>query len=173
MRVHGALRRQLETLAGDAAAAERAVREAERITSETGDRWFQATVSVDLAHALLGRGAWPEAEAAVQAIDTRPAPSDAEWVMKRLSARALLAAHAGALDAALAEARAAVSRADETRLLTFRADAHRTLAVVLALAGDEPGSASEAREALRLYEAKGNAAAAAAMVESVDVRRSI
>ena len=164
---------QLETLAGDAAAAERAVREAERITSETGDRWFQATVNVDLAHALLGRGAWPEAESVVQAIDALPAPSDAEWVMKRLSARALLAAHAGALDVALAEAQAAVSIADETRLLTFRADAHRTLAVVLALAGDEPGSASEAREALRLYEAKGNAASATALAESVEVRRSI
>ena len=50
--------------------------------------------------------------------------------------------------------------ADETKLLTFRADAHRTLAEVLARAEDGP--AAEARAgALRLYEAKGNAASAA------------
>ena len=69
---------QLETLAGDADAAERAVRDAELITEETRDRWFQATVRVDLAHALLRR-ARREAAAAVAAIDALPAPADAEW----------------------------------------------------------------------------------------------
>ncbi len=152
---------QLETLAGDGAAAERAVRDAERITAETGDRWFQATVRVDLAHALLRQGAWRDAAAAVAEIDALPAPSDAEWVVKRLSARALLAAHRGALDEALDDARAAAAAADVTKLLTFRADAHRTLAEVLALAGDGPAAEAAGREALRLYEAKGNAAAAA------------
>ena len=152
---------QLETLAGDPAAAERAVRDAERITAETGDRWFQATVRVDLAHALLRQGVWRDAAAAVAEIDALPAPSDAEWVVKRLSARALLAAHRGALDEALDDARAAASAADVTKLLTFRADAHRTLAEVLALAGDGPAAEAAGREAVRLYEAKGNAAAAA------------
>ncbi len=75
-----------------------------------------------------------------------------------------------ALDTALAEARSAVASADETRLLTFRADAHRTLAAVLARAEDEARFMSEAREALRLYEAKGNAASAAAMVASLEAR---
>ena len=163
---------QLETLAGDAAAAERAVRDAERITAETGDRWFQATVRVDLAHALLRQGAWRDAAAAVDEIDALPAPSDAEWVVKRLGARALLAAHRGALDEALDHARAAASAADVTKLLTFRADAHRTLAEVLALAGDGPAAESAGREALRLYEAKGNAAAAARPI-SVGVSSSL
>ena len=50
--------------------------------SETGDRWFQATVRVDLAPTLL-LGRARDAAAAVAEIDTLPAPSDAEWVVKR------------------------------------------------------------------------------------------
>jgi hypothetical protein len=41
---------------------------------------------------------------------------------------------------------------------------------VLARAEDEARFMSEAREALRLYEAKGNAASAAAMVASLEAR---
>ena len=38
-----------EMLAGDAVAAERAVRDAEAMVSGPGDRWYQAMVNVDLA----------------------------------------------------------------------------------------------------------------------------
>ncbi len=154
---------QLELLAGDAAAAQRAARDAELITSETGDRWFQATVRVDLALALLAAEAGPQAAAAVRAIDALPAPADAEWTIKRARARTLLAAGRGELDEAAREARAAAAAADATSMLLFRADAHRTLAEVLRLAGDEAGASRAAEQALRLYEAKGVAVAIAAM----------
>ncbi len=146
---------QLELLAGDAAAAQLAARDAELITSETGDRWFQATVRVDLALALLAAEAGSKAAAAVRAIDALPAPADAEWTIKRRRARALLAAGRGALDEAVREARAAAAAADPTTMLLFRADAHRTLAEVLGLAGDGAGANRAAEQALQLYEAKG------------------
>ncbi len=99
---------QLETLAGQPEAAERAVRDAAQITEETHDRWFQSTVRVDLAHALLaGGGASAAAVAAVEAIDDVPAPQDPEWAIKRHSARALLAAGSGEFSIAIAEAAAA------------------------------------------------------------------
>jgi hypothetical protein len=161
---------QLEMLAADPTAAERAVRDAERITAETGDRWFQATVHVDLAIALLAREAGPAAAAAVHAIDTIPAPADAEWVVKRHRARAVLAAGTGALDEAIREARAATAAADRTNMVVFRADAHRTLADVLVLAGDHGGAAAAAEEALRLYEAKENIASASELTRQLSGR---
>jgi DNA-binding SARP family transcriptional activator len=154
---------QLEMLAGDRAAAERAVRDAARVTAETGDRWFESTVRVDLALVLLSGKVGSQAAAAVRAIDAVPAPADAEWVVKRHRARALLAAGRGELALATREARAAAGAADGTNLLVFRADAHRTLAEVLALCGDATGAAEETEAALRLCEAKQNTAAAAAL----------
>ncbi len=151
---------QLEQLAGDPAAAERAVRDADRITQRTGDRWFQSTVRVDLAHALLRQGTG-DAAAAVLAIDEIPAPADAEWVIKRHAARALLASAEDDHGHAVAEARAAAAAADATAMLTFRADAHAALAEVLRAAGDPTGAADASTAARRLHEAKGNVAALA------------
>ena len=48
-----------EMLAGDPAAAERAVRGAEASALESGDRWYQALVHVDLTHAVLAQEAGP------------------------------------------------------------------------------------------------------------------
>ena len=58
--------------------------------SET--RWYLAFIYVDLAHAILAQGRVDEAAAAVARIETLPAPCDAEWAIKRHTARALLAA---------------------------------------------------------------------------------
>ncbi len=69
----------------------------------------------------------------------------------------------GDLDGAVREARAAAAAADATTMLLFRADAHRTLAEVLRLAGDGAGADRAAAQALRLYEAKGVAVATAGM----------
>jgi DNA-binding SARP family transcriptional activator len=154
---------QLEMLAGDGRAAEQAVRAAEVIAADTGDLWSQATVRVDLALAVVSQGTGAAAEAAVDAIDSMPAPADAEWVLKRHRARAVLAAGRKALPAAVAEARAAVAAADSTTMLLFRADAHRTLADVLHAAADAAEAAAEAEVARRLYAAKGVTAAIVAV----------
>jgi hypothetical protein len=59
--------------------------------------------------------------------------------------------------------RSSAAAADPTTMLLFRADAHRTLAEVLGLAGDGAGANRAAEQALQLYEAKGVAVATAAM----------
>ena len=151
-----------ENIAGDPAAAERAVLDAEAIVSESGDRWFLSIVHVDLAHAILAQGRLADAAEAVARIETVPAPCDPQWVIKRHSARALLATRHGDLEHALEEARAAVAVAGGTDLIVFAADAYRTLAEVLRAAGREEEAATAAGRALALDQAKGNTAAAAA-----------
>ncbi len=121
---------QLETLAGQPEAAERAVRDAATITEETHDRWFQSTVRVDCPRAAGGRRRVGRRRAAVEAIDDVPAPQDPEWAIKRHSARALLAAGSGEFSIAIAEAAAATGIADATTMLVFRAHAYRARAEV-------------------------------------------
>ena len=117
-----------ETLAGDAVAAERAVRDAEAMVAGPGDRWYQAMVNVDLAHDRHRPGPLGDAAAVLERIEAMPAPCDVTWVIKRHIVRARLAAHAGDSGVALAEAEAAVAVAEPTSLLLARADAQRALA---------------------------------------------
>jgi tetratricopeptide (TPR) repeat protein len=151
-----------ETLAGDPAAAERAVLDVEAIVSESGDRWFLANVYVDLAHALLAQGRHADAAEAVAQIETVSAPCDRQWVIKRHAARALLAAQSGDQERGLEEARGAVAAAEGTSLIVFCADAYRALAEVLLAANHDEEASTAAGRALALDQAKGNTVAAAA-----------
>ena len=76
-----------------------------RRSSDSDDRWYLSLINVDLAHAILAQGRLPEAADAVARIETAPAPCDAEWVIKRHTARALLAAQAGEPERGLEDAR--------------------------------------------------------------------
>ena len=105
-----------EMLAGDPAAAEDAVRGAEASALESGDRWYQALVHVDVAHAVLAQEDRPDAAEVVARIETIAAPCDIEWTIKRHTARALVALRAGEPEAGLADARAAVAAAETTTL---------------------------------------------------------
>jgi DNA-binding SARP family transcriptional activator len=150
-----------ETLAGDATAAERVLEDAERIAIDIGDRWFQSTILVDRAHAILAQNRPDAAAEAVARIDDVPAPRDMEWRIKRHAAHGKLAAIQGDTDRALREARAATALADSTEMFTFRADAHRDLAEVAARCHRHEEARAAAATALALYEAKENVAAAA------------
>jgi class 3 adenylate cyclase/tetratricopeptide (TPR) repeat protein len=150
-----------EMLAGDAAAAERALEDAERIAIEIGDRWFQSTILVDRAHAILTQDRPSAAAEAVARIDDVPAPSDMEWRVKRHAARGKLAALDGDPDRALREARTAVALVDSTDMFTFRADAHRDLSEVATRCGRHAEARAATAAALVLYETKENVAAAA------------
>lgn len=151
-----------ETLAGDPAAAERAALDAEAIVSESGDRWFLSTVYVDLAHAILAQGRHADAAEAVERIETVPSPCDSQWVIKRHTARALVASQRGDQELGLQEARAAVAAAEGTSLVVFCANAYRALAEVLLAAGRAEDASTAAARALALDQAKGNTVAAAA-----------
>ena len=130
-----------ETLAGNPAAAERAVRDAAAMVAGSTDRWHQAMVGVDLAHAVIAQGR--DAAAAVASIEDAPAPCDLEWVVKRRTAPPWVAATSGDLRAGVEEARAAVTAIAGSGLILVKADAHAMLARVLALAG-EPTAAADA-----------------------------
>jgi DNA-binding SARP family transcriptional activator/tetratricopeptide (TPR) repeat protein len=158
---------QAERLAGDAAAAETALDDAERIASEIGDRWFLSTILVDRAHVLLDQDRQADAAAAVARIEEVPAPNDLEWRIKRLAARGKLAAREGHAEQALTQARAAVALADPTEMFLFRADAWRDLAAVAHRVGEVEEAAAARATALRLYRAKGNVAAAKQLALSV------
>jgi hypothetical protein len=150
-----------EMLAGDAVAAERAVRDAEAMVSGPGDRWYQAMIHVDLAPTVIAQGRWADAAAVLERIEAMPAPCDVTWVIKRHIVRARLAAHAGDSGAALAAAEAAVAVAEPTSLLLARADAQRALADAHRAARRSGDAAAALRRALALDERKGNLAAAA------------
>ncbi len=149
-----------EMLAGDAAAAELALEDGERIAIEIGDRWFQSTILVDRAHAVLAQNRPSAAAEAVARIDDVPAPTDMEWRVKRHAARGKLAALQGDADRALQEARRATVLADATEMFTFRADARRDLAEVAARCGRHEEARAATAAALALYETKENVAAA-------------
>jgi ATP/maltotriose-dependent transcriptional regulator MalT len=151
---------EVRLLAGDPAAAEDALDDAERVAGEIGDHLFQATIRVDRAHALLAQERPADAAEAVARIDDGPAPNDVEWRVKRLAARGKLAAREGRVADALADARAAVALADATEMFIYRCDAWRDLAEVAGRVGETEEAAAARATALRLYRAKGNVAAA-------------
>ena len=110
---------------------------------------------------ILAQHRVADAAEAVARIETLPAPCDAEWVIKRHTARALVATQAGERERGLEDARAAVVAAEKTALIVCCANAHRTLAELLWATGRTHAAATAVRRALALDEAKANAAAAA------------
>ncbi|MEN3281189.1 MAG: hypothetical protein V7607_2329 [Solirubrobacteraceae bacterium] len=152
----------IATLAGDPAAAERALRDARTLVSDPDDHWYVSMIEGDLAHALLAQDRLADAAAAIAELDARPVPCDAEWVIRRHIARALLAARTGEPEPGLADARSAVAAAERTGLIVARAHALCTQAEVLAATGDASAAADALRRAVSLYEAKGNAVTIAA-----------
>jgi ATP/maltotriose-dependent transcriptional regulator MalT len=149
-------------LAGDPASAERAVRDAQTLVTDPDDHWYQAMLQVDLAHVMVAQGQFTDAAAALVELDHRPLPCDAEWVIRRHTARALLAARVGEPDRGFEDARAAVTAARRTGLIMNRAHAHCTLAELLAATGQADAAARELRRAVTIYETKANAVGAAA-----------
>jgi hypothetical protein len=152
----------IETLAGDDAAAERLLREARTHVEDPDDHWYLSMLDADLVHALLAQDRVADAVATLAELDARPIPCDAEWVIRRHIARALVAARSGDPERGMDHARAGVAVADRTGFMVFRADAHSTHGELLAATGDMKAAARALSRALALHEAKGNALGAAA-----------
>ena len=163
---------QAEMLAGNPAAAARAAQDTQRITRAIGDRWFLSAALVDYAHAILAQDHLGEAVAAVEAIDTVPAPSDMEWLIKRHTARGKLAARRGDAEGGVTEARQAVELAEPTDLIVYRADAYRVLAHLLLSAGRAREAEEAAERSLELCEAKENVAAASHVRRFIETLRA-
>ena len=146
----------VQTLAGDPAAAERAVEDARATAPSASDRWHEAMLNVEAAVALIEQGL--DATAAVARVEAVPAPCDLEWVVKRHRVRAGLAARRDDAATAVAEARAAVAAAEGGSLLLATAAAFDDLATALRLAGDPAAAAAAAERAAALHAAKRGAA---------------
>jgi tetratricopeptide (TPR) repeat protein len=152
----------VELLAGDALAAERALRPACEALERMGDWGHFATLAPKLADALFIRGGHDDealrlTELAERASTPGVADEDIGW--RRV--RAKLLARRGDLGEAERLAREATGRAALTDLLDDHAQALADLAEVLRI-GDRPDeSTTVLEEALHLHERKGNFAGAA------------
>jgi class 3 adenylate cyclase len=162
LRASGVLRAagEIELLAGDTAAAERAFREGYE-TLERGQDWGHlASVAPLLALALLGEGRTDEAEAPLELTSRWILEDDSDAQISFLRARAKLAGARGDPAEAQALARRAVERAANGDDLNAHADALVDLAEALDVAARRDEAAAAQREALELYERKGNVVAA-------------
>ena len=153
---------EVELLAGDPVSAEERMREAVDVLTEVGDLWFLSTVAVRLPRAVYAQGRYEDAFVLTEKLLRQaPASQDMEWQIRHRSLRAKLLARRGSQDEADTLAREAVSLARQTDFLNFHAEALVDLAEVLTLAGRGPESHASLKQALELYERKGNLVAAA------------
>jgi len=115
-----------------------------------------------LAFLYCDRGRWDDAAACLAYGDEVPVACPTSAAVFRPAARARLAAHEGSFAEALTLAERAVECAKVGDNLNLRARAWTTLAEVHRAAGEHARAVSAVAEAVRLYEAKGNVAAATA-----------
>ena len=153
---------EVEVLAGETAAAERAVRESCGRLEELGDTGYRATATARLAESLLMLGRLDEAEAQTELAEELAAPDDRVSQALWRQARAKLKARADQHAEGEALAREAVALFAATDMVDYHAHALADLAEVTA-------GTSPLEEAIALFERKGNAVAAerarAALVE--------
>jgi tetratricopeptide (TPR) repeat protein len=159
----------VELLAGDPVAAERHLRLACEETARLGELGFLASITPLLVDAVLEQGRDEEALELTERWRperlTVPEDADAQAGWRRVRARAL--ARRGALGDAERIGREAVAIGAGTDYLNLKAKAVADLGEVLLLAGRAEESAAMTAEAIRLYELKGNVAAARTLQGSI------
>ncbi|MBF8289182.1 MAG: cyaI2 [Chloroflexi bacterium] len=147
---------RVELLAGDPAAAEAGLRADYVALDALGERYFRSTVASLLGQALCEQGRDEDADR-FTALAAELADADDTYVQAAWrSVRARLQARSGDVEAALVTAREAVAIAGGTLDIDQHADTLVDLAEVLRLAGDAESSGPPLREALELYERKGD-----------------
>jgi class 3 adenylate cyclase/tetratricopeptide (TPR) repeat protein len=152
---------EVEWLAGDLGAAERALRDGYDRLGALGELGHRATVAALLARVLEARGRPDEAEGiVVHAAETASEHDVWSQVLHRLTtARLALAAGDGELAEAIA--REALATVEPTDLLDLHAGTLLDLAAILRRRGRAEEALERAQAALALYERKENEVAAA------------
>jgi class 3 adenylate cyclase/tetratricopeptide (TPR) repeat protein len=146
----------LETLAGDARAAERELRHALRIHEEMGARRYSAFIRAQLAHVLHRQGRDDEAIKLLEAARGEAASGNIRFEALWRTARAKILASAGDAEEASGLAREAVGVVAVTDNINLQADTLVDLAEVLRSNGEEPEAATALEQAAALYEEKVN-----------------
>ena len=159
----------IETLAGDHAAAERALRAAHDEISRLGELGYQSTAAALLAHTICAQGRFEEADRFCDIAEKIGAEDDLATQVLWRTAKAKVLAARGEQEAAAALARAAVTLAEGTDDTNMCADSLMDLAGVLSATGDSAERVDAIRRARELYVQKGNVVSAglAERLESV------
>jgi class 3 adenylate cyclase len=148
-------------LAGDLEAAERQLRLGIRVLERQGESGMRSNLTADLAHVLHRLGRPDEALQTAMASQAMAAHDDLFAQVRWRGAAARSLAGQGRLAEAERLAAEAVGIAAPTDMLTMHGDALLDQAAVAAAAGRPGAAAGAARDALGLYQAKGNLAGAA------------
>jgi tetratricopeptide (TPR) repeat protein len=147
---------RVEMLAGDFSAAEGLLRRDYAQLEAVGERYFRSSIAAFLAQALWASAKFEEADDYARIAEEL---SDADDVWSQVAwrtVRAKLLARDGRSDDAIALAKGAVDLAAGTSNIDQHADALVDLDAVLRLAGQENETGPPLREALSLYEQKGD-----------------
>jgi class 3 adenylate cyclase/tetratricopeptide (TPR) repeat protein len=169
-------RTSLELLAGAPARAERAARAGLEAFEAMHNRNQGSTAAALLGLTLVEQGRDDEALQYADLAAAWAASDDTASQTRQLAVRARVLARRGELAAGEAAARAAVAQSKASDDLSQRGDALVNLAFVLERAGRTDEAADALRDALALYQRKGNlvgAARARALSESEPGRASV
>ncbi len=151
---------EIELLAGDAHAAERVLRAAYEALERMGAWTHLPSVVPGFADALYAQGRGREAAPAIELAACWTVAEDVEAQIGLRRVRAKLLARQGDLESAECHAREATGLAMRTDLVEHQGKAVADLAEVLRLADRRDEAREALGEAARLFEQKGNVAAA-------------
>jgi DNA-binding SARP family transcriptional activator len=146
----------VERTAGNLENAAARLRSAHAILEVENDRAFLPEVAGELACVLALQGELVEARRLAESARATVVPNDLVTDALWRRALALVAAHDGRVAEALRLSDEARTRADASDRLSFRGETLEEAAVVRRLADDAPGVDDALREALAVYERKGN-----------------
>lgn len=147
---------RVELLAGDARAAEAALRRGYEYFASVGERYLQSSLAGLLAEAVFVQGRWDEAEALARETEELAAADDVDAQMLWRLQRARVLAVRGDLDEAEQLAREAVTLLEPTDDVVSKVAALATLAAILRLAGNAVEADAHVSQARTLAEAKGS-----------------
>jgi tetratricopeptide (TPR) repeat protein len=152
---------RVEMLAGEPAAAERELRRDLVLLESVDERYTRSTVAGLLGHALYALGRFDEAAKYVAVAETLAGEDDLFTQVTWRTARAKLLAHGGARETAVALAREAVAMAGTGSYIEQQAEALMDLAEVLRTIGGGDPQEAPLKQALELFERKGDVVSAA------------
>jgi tetratricopeptide (TPR) repeat protein len=162
-------------LTDDPGLAETQLRDSYEALADAGEHGVRSTVAANLAEALYRQGRYDEADDMLAASAEAGADDDVSTQALGRSVRAKILARRGLWNEAEALAREAFALAAETELVDLQGDTLLALGEVLRLAGRPSEATAAIRQALELWEAKGNvmfAARTRALLGEVQVSSS-
>jgi len=148
----------IELLAGDAVAAERAVRPDYETLLAMGAKYLLAGMGSILARAVRAQGRDDEALELTKAVEAVASEDDVDAQVLWRGIRAPILARSGQIAEAEAIARVAHERASQTEMPNLRGFALTELASVLQLAGRLDEARAAMNDAIAIYSRKGDVA---------------